>query len=145
MSSWDVGPFDNDSAGDFGYELDDASPQQRIDLVGRALARVMEDDPLFFGAERAVASAALVAAQYPGGVPVTSIAAMPPFPAYLRELAIAALDRVVTPPSHLVETWAERFEGPAWRRAISELRTVLDPPQRESLFDLADPSRVGPP
>lgn len=61
---------------------------------------------------------------------------MPQFPAYLRNLAVIALDRVTTAPSWLAEYWDETTDGFEWRRTISELRRVLDPPQQESLFDL---------
>jgi hypothetical protein len=61
---------------------------------------------------------------------------MPEFPRYLRNLAIDALDRVITTPTWLAEAWDATPDGPAWHRTISELRKVLDPPQRESLFDL---------
>ncbi|MEV6811690.1 DUF4259 domain-containing protein [Micromonospora sp. NPDC051296] len=61
---------------------------------------------------------------------------MPRFPTYLRQLAIDALDRVTATGSWLADYWEEASEGPAWRRSITDLRNVLDPPQAETLFDL---------
>jgi hypothetical protein len=61
---------------------------------------------------------------------------MPEFPSHLRSLAIDALDRVITTFTWLAEDWDATPDGPAWRQTISDLRKVLDPPQRESLFDL---------
>jgi hypothetical protein len=143
MGTWDVEPFGNDDAADFADELDDAPAQVRIEMIGAVLDRVAnpaDDDPRLSEAPRAVAAAALVAAQCPGGVPVTSghgpTTPMPQFPAYLRNLAIDALDRVITTPTWLAEDWDATPEGPAWRRTISDLRNVLDPPQEETLFDL---------
>ncbi|MBW6435842.1 DUF4259 domain-containing protein [Actinoplanes hulinensis] len=145
MSTWDVEPFDNDDAADFAIELDDASTEARIEMVGSVLERVAKataDDPLFSDAQRAVAAAALIAAQHPGGANVPSTygpgptTPMPQFPAYLRDLAIETLDRVITAPSWLPEYWEEAGQEPAWRRSIFDLRGILNPPQQESLFDL---------
>ncbi|WP_033342974.1 DUF4259 domain-containing protein [Catenuloplanes japonicus] len=143
MGTWDVSPFGNDDAADFAFELDDAPAHTRIEMIGAILERVAhpaDDDPRLSDAPRAVAAAALITAQYPGGTPITSgygpTAPMPEFPAYLRNLAIDALDRVITTPTWLAEAWGATPDGPAWRRTISELRKVLDPPQRESLFGL---------
>jgi hypothetical protein len=143
MGSWDVEPFGNDDAADFADELDEAPMQTRVEMIGSALDRVAnatDDDPRLSEAPRAVAAAALVAAQCPGGASVTSTygptTPMPQFPVYLRNLAIDALDRVITTPTWLAEYWDEAAEGPAWRRTVSDLRKVLDPPQEETLFDL---------
>ena len=61
---------------------------------------------------------------------------MPQFPVYLRDLAIVALDRLMTKPTWLAEAWNESPRRREWRRTISDLRTTLDPPQEESLFVL---------
>jgi hypothetical protein len=143
VGTWDTGPFDNDDAADFALELDDAGPHARIEMIGAVLDRVAnpaDDEFRHADATRAVAAAALVAAQCPGG---TSIAVgdgprtpMLPFPAGLRDLAIEALDAVVTTPTGLAEAWADSPHGPEWHRTVAGLRAVLDPPQREALFDL---------
>ncbi|MEV4516581.1 DUF4259 domain-containing protein [Dactylosporangium sp. NPDC049525] len=141
MGTWDVGPFGNDDAADFAYDLDEAPMQARVDMIGRALDRVIDaaDDSGLPDAPRAVAAAALIAAQYPGGESASTrgpSTPMPQFPAYFRELAINALDRVITAPAWLTEDWDAKPEGPAWRRTIADLRNVLDPPQEEALFDI---------
>lgn len=143
MGTWDVGPFGNDDAADFAFELDDAPAHTRIEMIGAVLERVAnpaDDDPRLSDPARAVAAAALIAAQYLGGAPITSgdgpTNPMPELPAYLRNLAIDALDRVITTPTWIAENWDATPDGPAWHRTISELRKFLDPPQRESLFDL---------
>ncbi|MFB9323654.1 DUF4259 domain-containing protein [Cryptosporangium minutisporangium] len=75
--------------------------EARIEMVGAALERVamssLTDDLSFVDAPRAVAAAALVAAQCPDGQPGPATP-MPAFPAGLRGLALHALDRLVTVP-----------------------------------------------
>lgn len=143
MGTWDAGPFGNDDAADFAGELDDAPAQARIEMIGAVLERVADptdDDSRLSDAPRAVAAAALVAAQCLGGTPVNPSygprTPMPQLPAYLRGLAITALDSVISKPTWLAEAWDESPSGPEWRRTISDLRVILDPPQEESLFAL---------
>ncbi|WP_053643845.1 DUF4259 domain-containing protein [Streptomyces sp. XY431] len=147
MGTWDIGHFDNDTAADFCGSLDEAAAGEREGLVRRALALAADtgaEEYLDFDeAVEAVASAALVAAQCPGGEPVTTAYGpdqpLPVLPADLRPLAVAALDRVVAEESELAELWDETEDGPAWRRAVQELRAVLAPslgPAPEALFEL---------
>jgi Domain of unknown function (DUF4259) len=143
MGTWDAGPFDSDETADFAGELDDAPAQARIEMIGTVLERVADpadDDSRLSDAPRAVAAAALIAAQCPGGAPIDPnygpSTPMPQFPAYLRDLAVKALDSVITKPTWLVAAWDESPSGPEWRRTISELRAILDPPQEETLFPL---------
>ncbi len=98
----------------------------------------------FDEAVEAVAAAALVASQCPGGEPVTSAYGpdepLPEFAVDLRPIAASALDRVLADESELAELWDESEDGPAWRRAVQELREVLAPapgPAPEALFELA--------
>lgn len=68
MGTWDVGPFDNDTAADFGGDLDEVAEGEREGIVRSALTRVI-DTAAYLEApasEVAVAAAALVAAQCPG-------------------------------------------------------------------------------
>ncbi|MFB6889960.1 DUF4259 domain-containing protein [Kitasatospora sp. NPDC056327] len=133
MGTWDTGHFDNDTAADFSGSLDEAAPAERAGLIRSTLAGAAatgaEDYLDCDEAVTAVAAAALVAAQCPGGEPVTTAygpqEALPAFPADLRPLAVSALDRVVAEESELAELWDETEEGPAWRRGIEELRAVL--------------------
>jgi hypothetical protein len=61
---------------------------------------------------------------------------MPQFPAYLRDLAIKALDSIIMKPTWLAEAWNASPDGGRWRRAVVGLRAVLEPPQQETLFIL---------
>lgn len=141
MGFWDSSPFGNDDAADFAAALDKTTAQGRVEMVGAVLDRVATtgtpEDLDAGDAPRAVAAPALVAAQSPAGEPVRSnygpSTPMPQFPGYLSQLAIDALDRLVTPPSWLTDGWRD---DAAWLRTISDLRNVLDRPQAETLFDL---------
>ncbi|MEV0455811.1 DUF4259 domain-containing protein [Catellatospora methionotrophica] len=136
-----MGPFDNDDAAYFAGDLDEATPEARVEMVGCVVEHVATaaDDPHVWDAPRAVAAAALIAAQCVGGEPVCSNygpkTPMPQFPDYLTQLAIDALDRVVTT-SWLADWCNGAVDGSAWRRAINDLRMVLEPAQTELLFDL---------
>ncbi|MFI6225759.1 DUF4259 domain-containing protein [Micromonospora echinospora] len=141
MGFWDVGPFDNDDAADFAMQLDQATVKGRITLVSSELAHVVDTtDPEIWNAPRGIAAAALVAAQCPGGQPTDPVYGpsepMPRLPDHLKGLAIEALDRATAAPSWLADFWEETSQGAAWRRTITNLRKVLDPPQPETPFDL---------
>ncbi|MGW6972670.1 DUF4259 domain-containing protein [Streptomyces sp. NPDC054952] len=131
MGTWDVGPFDNDTAADFCASLDEAADADRPGLVRDALVRVLDaDDPLDQHlAVEAVAAAALVTAQCPGGRPVTSAYGpdlpVPALPADLRAIAARALDRVQAEPSELRGLWAETDRYPYWLHGLQLLRRVL--------------------
>ncbi|MFB7312196.1 DUF4259 domain-containing protein [Streptomyces sp. NPDC056192] len=145
MGTWDIGPFDNDTAADFGGDLDDAALEERESMIRGVLKRAA--DPADYldisDGERAVAAAALVVAQHPDGEPACSnygpSESLPELPADLRTLAVDALDQVVSELSELAEQWAEAANGSKWRQDITRLRDVLDPPippQEEALFDI---------
>ncbi|MFE1291186.1 DUF4259 domain-containing protein [Streptomyces sp. NPDC058751] len=145
MGTWDVGPFDNDTAADFAGDLDEAAEGERERMIRRVLERVADaedrlDTP---DAERAVAAAALVVAQHPDGEPACSVYGpsepLPEFPADFRTLAVEALDQVIAEPSELAELWGEAQDGPKWRQGVVRLRGILAPslpPQEETLFEI---------
>ncbi len=70
MGTWGTGPFDNDAAADFAAGLDEAEPERRVAMVRDVLVRTFDARGLLTDADEAVAAAALVAAQCPGGAPV---------------------------------------------------------------------------
>lgn len=83
MGTWDSGPFDNDTAADWCGDLDDADIAKRPALVREALTRAAGEDGYLDAdiACEAIAAAAIVAAQQPGGQPITS----PYAPDFLRD------------------------------------------------------------
>ncbi|WP_405982905.1 DUF4259 domain-containing protein [Streptomyces sp. NBC_00158] len=145
MGTWDIGPFDNDTAADFAGELDEAALEEREAMIRGVLKRAAAP-PDFLGiydGERAVAAAALVGAQHPDGNPTCSnygpSEPLPELPADLRMLAVDALDQVVSNRSELAEQWAEAANWSKWHKDITRLRDVLDPPippQEEALFEI---------
>lgn len=131
MGTWDVGPFDNDTAADFCGDLDEAAAGEREGIVRGALTRVIDTVDYLEAPESdvAVAAAALVAAQCPGGEPADPVyGPEEPLPdlTSLRDLARQALDRVMTAPSELMELWGESDGGP-WHANFRQLQNVLLP------------------
>ncbi|MGY1437568.1 DUF4259 domain-containing protein [Streptomyces reniochalinae] len=132
MGTWDVGPFDNDTAADFAGTLDHASPHERHTLIAAALREATGTTDYLDAdlGQEAVAAAALVAAQHPEGTPAgPGTGPKHPLPDLtdLRPLAVQALDRVTTEPSELLDLWTESPTSP-WPPTITSLRqTLLDP------------------
>ncbi|MFD0368564.1 DUF4259 domain-containing protein [Streptomyces sp. NPDC059071] len=131
MGTWDIGPFDNDTAADFSYTVDEAPAERKAEVLLAAFREVTGtgDDYLDSDlAAEAVAAAALIAAQLPGGDPVTTSYGperpIPPLPAALRPEAVAALDRVLGKDSELLELW-EESAGDEWKAGVLRLRAVL--------------------
>ncbi|MGT2532760.1 DUF4259 domain-containing protein [Streptomyces nojiriensis] len=145
MGTWDIGPFDNDTAADFAGDLDEATLEEREAMIQGVLKRAAAP-PDFLGiydGERAVAAAALVVAQHPDGDPTCSnygpSEPLPELPADLRMLTVEALDQVVSNRSELAEQWAEAANWSKWHQDITRLHDVLDPPippQEETLFEI---------
>ncbi|WP_034092415.1 DUF4259 domain-containing protein [Streptacidiphilus albus] len=144
MGTWDIGPFDNDTAADFSYTLGKTAGDECEGFVRSALMRATDTKAYLDGSEgaEAVAAAALIAAQCSGGEPVSpGYGAKDPvsaFPADLRMLAVEALNRVLAEHSELAELWAEASDGLRWRQSIDRLREILDPqiqPPEDVLFE----------
>ncbi|GHG34626.1 DUF4259 domain-containing protein [Streptomyces zaomyceticus] len=145
MGTWDTGPFDNDTAADFGGDLDEAAREEREPMIRGVLVRAasLVDFLGIYDGERAVAAAALVVAQHPDCEPAClnygPSEPVPELPADLRMLAADALDQVVSGLSELAEQWAEAANWSKWRQEITRLRDLLDPPippQEEALFEI---------
>ncbi|MFD9565094.1 DUF4259 domain-containing protein [Streptomyces sp. NPDC059994] len=131
MGTWDVGPFDNDTAADFSGDLDEAPEGEREGIIRDALLRIIGTRDYLNQdiAVEAVAAAALVAAQCPGGESITTAYGpdLPPpqLSSELRELGVQALDRVVTDPSELMELWGDTDKDGSWRASLVQIRTAL--------------------
>ncbi|WP_331762794.1 DUF4259 domain-containing protein [Streptomyces anulatus] len=145
MGTWDIGPFDNDTAADFADELDEAELEEREAMIRGVLKRAAgpADFLGIYDGERAVGAAALVAAQHPDCDPACSnygpSEPLPELPADLRMLAVDTLDQVVSNRSELAELWAEAANWSKWRQDITRVRDVLDPPippQEDALFEI---------
>ncbi|MEU3902147.1 DUF4259 domain-containing protein [Streptomyces sp. NPDC045251] len=131
MGTWDVGPFDNDTAADLCDALDEATANERENIIRDTLTRAIDTAGYLEApeSEEAVAAAALIAVQCPGGEspdPVDGPEEPLPDLTHLRDLAFHALDRVMSEPSELMDLWAESDGGP-WRTTINRLQTTLLP------------------
>lgn len=117
MGAWGLGPFDNDTACDWGYELDAATQGERPAVLHQALSAAADAIAYlnYTQAAEAVAAAAIVAAHRPGGPtldPVYSPDCLRDggpldLPTDLLGLSLRALDRVVGEDSHWRELWEE--------------------------------------
>jgi len=102
IGTWDTGHFDNDTAADFSHTLDEATEAERESILRCALLLAIDSQGYLDCdiAAGAIASAALVAAQCPGGELITTAYGpkrpLPQLSPDLRDLAIRALDRAVT-------------------------------------------------
>jgi len=132
MGTWDVGPFNNDTAADWCDDLHDTARDQRLPLVRATLSAVADNDDTYLAnrlADRAIAAAAVVASQLPGGEPLVT----PYAPNFLLEggmldvpddippLALRALDRVVGDDSEWRDLWED---ADSYADAVGALQTV---------------------
>jgi hypothetical protein len=135
MGSWGDGPFENDTAADWSAELDSATPADRAEVIRSALVAAAHNAGYLDAdlAQAAIAAAAVVAAQRPGGPPLDPTYApqliadgiVIELPDEIRELAVAALDRVGSDDSELRELWDE---APAFAAQLTSLREALASP-----------------
>ncbi len=132
MGTWGDGPFENDTAADWSAELDAAAPGDRAEVIRAALAAAAQSADYLDAdlAQAAIAAAAVVAAQRPGGPPLDPSYApqliadgiVLDLPEEIRELAVAALDRVGSDDSELCELWDS---APAFTAQLGNLRKSL--------------------
>lgn len=116
MGAWGTGPFENDDAADWAWELEAAEDEVALLLEGFAAASGAEAAELP-EASVAVAAAAWLASGLPGGEAVeVDWSEEPPHPTppaitdALRFAAVAALDAVLAEGSEWREAWAEEDE-----------------------------------
>ena len=137
MGTWDVGPFDNDDAADWCGDLDEAPAEERPGMIRAALVAAADADAdgyLDVGdAVWAIAAAAIVASQLPGGEPIDSAYA-PDFlvdggtvalPDDAAVLAVRALDRIVADESEWRDLWEESDSFDEALAVIQDLRALL--------------------
>jgi len=132
MGSWGIGSFGNDTACDWSYGLDEVDDLSYVDsTLERVLALGSDKAVSIEDGETAIAAAEVVARlkghwgeedPYSETVDkwVRSHAITPP-PALVSK-TVAALERVLTPPSDLLAEWGEADESGAWSEAIAELK-----------------------
>ncbi|MFE4957050.1 DUF4259 domain-containing protein [Streptomyces sp. NPDC056653] len=141
MGTWDTGPFDNDTAADFANALDAAGPAERKALIRGVLTRTVDAAGYLTDGEEAVAAAALIAAQCPGGEPIDTPygpeSTMPVFLTDLRTLADDALARIISDEAGPASNWVDPGDWKQWQAMLNRLRAALAPtPPSLSLFDI---------
>jgi hypothetical protein len=130
MGAWGVGTFENDDAGDWVYQLEEAND---LDFVRDTLQAAADPDGYLeaptcsmalAAAEVVVALAGRPAPDLPEEVrtwvEAHRLTALPD----LRALSVQALDQVAAG-SELQELWAESEESVAWIDRLQELRSRL--------------------
>ena len=132
MSRWGSGPFDNDTAADFAGDLDDAPESERIGMIHDALAAVGSRDSYVDAdrAEVALAAAALVARNLPGGEEFQSRNygpdnRIPPIPENLIPLAVEVVDSLLNGENDVKVDLRVSGKADEWFAATRRLRAVL--------------------
>lgn len=134
MGTWGIGPFANDDAADLLGSLDDAEPTVAVALLRDALTAADNDNYLQVDVgQAAVAAAAIVAAQRPGGPrldPSTVPASLAEgsgldLPDELDRLALVALDRVVGERCEVRDLWQEGGRLQEFHATLEPLRVAL--------------------
>lgn len=134
MGTWAHGPFDNDTASDWVYGLEE---HEDFSLVEQALQSVLDTGTDYLDADLAVeavaASEALAIALGRGTQPddcpesvatwLASLTTKPP--AELLHKAQAALVRVLGPDSELRELWEDSEEFEAWQSSMHALQSAV--------------------
>lgn len=134
MGAWGTGIFDNDTACDWAYELEEV---EDLSLIEQTLDRVLDTGSEYLEAPEAeeALAAADVIARLQGNwgtrnsyteevdtwvertklIPSTELVAK----------AISAIERIISPPSELLELWEESPNGPAWKQEVKKLESRL--------------------
>jgi hypothetical protein len=130
MGAWGVGTFENDDAGDWVYQLEEAND---LDFVRDTLQAAADPDGYLEAptCSMALAAAEVVAAlagrpapdlpeEVRTWVEAHRLTVLPD----LRALSVQAVDQVAAG-SELQELWAESEESAAWIGRLQELRSRL--------------------
>lgn len=131
MGVWGSGPFENDDALDWVWELQEAEVWNVVETaLDGAVDASMEDDLEVLEGQLACAAAAVVAATRDPTVSLPDEASewlsshRGALPVELRSKATGALGRVIGPGSELAELWREAGNAD-WLRSIERLRNAL--------------------
>lgn len=130
MGAWGTGIFDNDTACDWAYELEEASD---LSLIESALDKVLNVGAEYLDAseaEEALAAAEAIARLKGNwGIRESYTETMDKWvettrltpPQALIEKALRAIERVLSGPSELLELWSESGDGAAWEESVKDL------------------------
>ncbi|MFL5328938.1 MAG: DUF4259 domain-containing protein [Gemmataceae bacterium] len=135
MGAWSHDTFDNDIAADWAFEL---QKSKDMSLLQRTLAKALQGGNNYLDADiacEALAACDVVARlkgnwglRNPFTEPADLWVEANPI-AVSKELidqANAVIDRVLSPPSELLELWETGKEPDLWKRAVDSLRTRVN-------------------
>jgi hypothetical protein len=132
MGTWGTDAFGNDAACDWGYLLEDTND---FSLVERSIDRVLATGSDYLevpDAEEALAAVEVIARlQGNWGIrnayteTVDSWVELNPLTpsTELVQKAHEAIDRILNPPSELLELWEESEMADEWKRSVFELKS----------------------
>lgn len=135
MGAWGTGPFDNDDAGDFLADLEEADTDERVNLIRQTLTNVAdhEDYLEISDGQSAIAAATVLVAQLsPAALPASV-----EVPAFLSEsagievasdlaaLAVRALNRAMGQQSEWRSEWEDAGEWPTIVEVTTRMRDAL--------------------
>jgi hypothetical protein len=132
MGTWGDGPFDDDVASDWVWELQEASDWGVVETALRGASEVGEDAYLEApDGQVAWAAAAVVAAaddpsmKVPDEVSAWLDSHRDARPPSIRPVAQQAVRRFLGTNSELVELWNEAGEEDAWRKNVEKTAAAL--------------------
>jgi len=139
MGKWGYKPFENDTAADFSGDLDEAPESERLELLRAGLSAVAQSDGHVDAgrAEVAIAAAAVVARDLPGGEQFQSAVcgptqSIPHVSSDFVTLAARAVDRLLEGDNDLSDDWSGEVEGERWNGSLRRLGRVLSGEQMDS-------------
>lgn len=134
MGAWGTGTFENDTACDFAADVADS---RDLTKIVSALDRVLASGPSYLeapDAEEALAAAEIVARLRGKFGPQTAYTEDIDNWVKNNKLAVSddlvnkarqAVNRVLTPPSELLELWADSDESAQWKSAVEDALSRL--------------------
>ncbi len=134
MGAWDSDPFGNDSALDWVGELEAFDD---LSFIEATLEYVLDRGPEYIesdDAEEAIAAADTLArlkgrfyVRNPYTEPLDEWVVANPIipPQTLVDSALRVLDRILTPPSELLELWEDSADFETWRDHLEQLKERL--------------------
>jgi len=132
MGAWGHGVFDNDTACDWGFSLEEAGD---LSVVEAALQRVLGTGSAYLEAsdsEEALAAVEVVARlqgnfgernSYTETIDAWVTKHRFEVSPQLAGTALATIDRILTEPSEIVELWQESGEFDAWKSSVEDLKS----------------------
>jgi hypothetical protein len=137
MGAWGSDPYDNDTANDWAYDLEDADDLSLVRNAISAVAGIGEDYLDSDAACEAIAACEVIArlkGNFGKRDAYTSkvddwVQAHPTLPPdELVQLALQAIDRILAPRSELTALWDEGGFNEEWHTKMSDLRTRVAKP-----------------